>query len=40
MLDTLVTAVTHGAEVSSAVAQTPQTALAAILCAVLINLLG
>lgn len=38
MLDSIIATVTHGAEISSAVAQTPQTAFAAILCVALMNL--
>ncbi|KAA8997419.1 YshB family small membrane protein [Affinibrenneria salicis] len=37
MLDSLISVVTHGAEIGSAAAHTPQTALAAVLCAALIN---
>ncbi|MDX5629903.1 MULTISPECIES: YshB family small membrane protein [unclassified Brenneria] len=37
MLDSLISVVTHGAEISSAASHTPQTAIAAILCAALIN---
>lgn len=37
MLESLIAAVTHGAELSSTVGHTSQTALAAVLCAALIN---
>ncbi|CPR15370.1 YshB family small membrane protein [Brenneria goodwinii] len=37
MLDSLISMVTHGAEIGSAASHTPQTAIAAILCAALIN---
>ncbi|MFC3393788.1 YshB family small membrane protein [Brenneria rubrifaciens] len=37
MLDSLISVVTHSAELSSAASHTPQTAIAAILCAALIN---
>ncbi|ACS87716.1 MULTISPECIES: YshB family small membrane protein [Musicola] len=37
MLESLISAVTHGAELSNAVGHTSQTAIAAVLCAALIN---
>lgn len=37
MLDSLIAAVTHGVELGAVASHTPQTAIAAILCAALIN---
>ncbi|WP_413736442.1 YshB family small membrane protein [Sodalis sp. RH21] len=37
MLDSLINLVTQGADVTAAVGHAPQTALAAILCAALLN---
>ncbi|WJV53943.1 YshB family small membrane protein [Pectobacteriaceae bacterium CE70] len=37
MLESLIHIVTHGAEISSTVGNTPETAIAAVLCAALIN---
>lgn len=37
MLDSLITVVTHGAEIGTAAGHTPQAAIAALLCAALIN---
>nr|WP_147247313.1 YshB family small membrane protein [Brenneria salicis]NMN93309.1 hypothetical protein [Brenneria salicis ATCC 15712 = DSM 30166]RBP58714.1 hypothetical protein DES54_14716 [Brenneria salicis ATCC 15712 = DSM 30166] len=37
MLDSLISVVSHSAEISSAASYSPQTAIAAVLCAVLIN---
>ncbi|QZN95604.1 YshB family small membrane protein [Symbiopectobacterium purcellii] len=37
MLDSLISAATHGAELGVAASHSPQTAIAAILCAALIN---
>ncbi|WP_136157249.1 YshB family small membrane protein [Brenneria roseae] len=37
MLDSLISIVTHSAEISSAASHSPQTAIAAVLCAALIN---
>ncbi|MEA9392399.1 YshB family small membrane protein [Acerihabitans sp. TG2] len=40
MLNSLMSFITHGADLTAAVGHAPQTALAAILCAALINLFG
>ncbi len=37
MLDSLISAATHGVELGAAASHSPQTAIAAILCAALIN---
>lgn len=37
MLDSLIAAATHSVEIGSAASHTPQAAIAAILCAALIN---